>query len=60
MSTTSASLRGMFTLIFNDQPLFTSTTWHETAAAAVNFGLAKWAFNCLFVPVPGARISCKS
>ena len=45
-----------YTLTFQDQPLFTAKTWHEVAQAALNAGLATYAYKCLFVLVPGAKI----
>lgn len=58
MSTISAINRGMFTLVFHDQPVATGDSWMGLARAAVELGLATFAFNCLFVPVPGAKIQC--
>lgn len=49
-----------FTLTYDGKPVYAADSWLEAAAAAVQFGLARWAFNCLYVPVLGAKIQCKT
>lgn len=52
----SVTYPSMFILTLNGLPIARGDDWRLVANHAVEIGLAKWVWGCLFTLVPGAKI----